>query len=99
MDRNVRSRRGEVDIVAGRGDEIIFVEVKCWSALGEADLEYAIGAVKRRRITAAARWYLARRGGMPDARVRFDVILVPEGQGGIRHIEGAFDTPGDTWYA
>ena len=51
--RNVRSRRGEVDLVAGRDDLLAFVEVKAWDALGPADLEYAIGPAKRKKIREA----------------------------------------------
>ena len=59
--RNVRSRRGEVDLVAGRDDLLAFVEVKAWDSYDAADLEYAIGPAKRRRIRDAARLFLARR--------------------------------------
>jgi putative endonuclease len=96
--RNFRSRGGEVDIVAGRGDTVVFVEVKCWGVFGEADLEYSVGRSKQRRIRAAARWFLARRPEAAGKRLRFDVILVPEGGGEIRHIEDAFSGARDEWY-
>jgi putative endonuclease len=88
--RNFRSRRGEVDIVARRGDTVAFVEVKCWGVFGQGDLEYSVGGGKQRRIVAAARWFLARRAEGAGKRLRFDVILVPGGSGEIRHIEDAF---------
>ncbi len=93
--RNFRCRSGEVDIVAGRGDAVAFVEVKCWGVLGEADLEYSVGRAKQRRITNAARWFIARRPEVAGKRFRFDVILVPEGQREIRHIEDAFSGAGN----
>ncbi len=93
--RNFRCRTGEVDIVAGKGDTVAFVEVKCWVVLGEADLEYSVGGAKQRRIANAARWFVARRPEVALKRLRFDVILVPGGQGDVRHIEDAFSGAGD----
>ncbi len=96
--RNFRSRGGEVDIVAGRGDAVAFVEVKCWGVFGSSELEYSVGRSKQRHILAAARWFLARRPEAAGKRLRFDVILVPEGGGEIRHIEDAFSGARDEWY-
>jgi putative endonuclease len=88
--RNVRSRRGEVDLVAGRDDMIAFVEVKAWEALGPADLEYAIGPAKRRRIRDAARLFLSRRPDLAGRRARFDVVLLAGDPPRVRHLEDAF---------
>ncbi len=88
--RNVRSRHGEVDLVAGRGDTLAFVEVKTWRVLEEADLEQAIGPGKRRRISEAARLFLARRPDLSGRRARFDVVFLGENPHRVRHIENAF---------
>jgi putative endonuclease len=48
---------GEIDIVARRGDTVAFVEVKARPTLDEA--RAAISFVKRRRISLAARSWLA----------------------------------------
>ena len=88
--RNVRSRRGEVDLVAARDDLVAFVEVKAWDSLGPADLEYAIGAAKRRRIREAARLFLARRPDLAGHRARFDVVLLGGDPPRVRHLEDAF---------
>jgi putative endonuclease len=88
--RNVRSRRGEVDLVAGRDDLVAFVEVKAWNALGPADLEYAIGPSKRRRIREAARLFLTRRPDLACRRARFDVVLLAGDPPRVRHLEDAF---------
>ncbi len=93
VDRNFRSRAGEIDIIAEKDGVLAFVEVKAWDAFGEADLEYSIGRVKRRRIAETARLFLARRPELADMRMRFDVIFC-SGRGdsvtGVRHIEDAF---------
>jgi len=89
--RNVRSRWGEVDIVASRGEELAFVEVKNWSVLGKESLEHSIGAVKQRRIRRTAELFMARKPEYRGWRVRFDVILIREGaEGCVDHVEGAF---------
>ena len=88
--RNVRSRRGEVDLVAGRDDLLAFVEVKAWQTLGAADLEYAVGPAKRRRIREAARLFLARRPDLAGRRARFDVVLLAGDPPRVRHLENAF---------
>jgi len=88
--RNVRSRRGEVDLVAGRDDLVAFVEVKAWSVFGAADLEQAIGPSKRRRIREAASLFLARRPDLAGRRARFDVMLLEGDPPRVRHLEDAF---------
>lgn len=88
--RNVRSRHGEVDLVAARGETVAFVEVKAWRVLGEADLEQAIGRRKQRRIGEAARLFLARRPDLAARRLRFDVVFLGEDPPRLRHIEDAF---------
>lgn len=88
--RNVRSRRGEVDLVAGRDDLLAFVEVKAWESFDAADLEYAVGPAKRRRIRDAARLFLARRPDLAGRRARFDVVLLGGDPPTVRHLEDAF---------
>ncbi len=89
--RNVRSRWGEIDIVASRGADLVFVEVKSWSALGKDSLEQSIGATKQRRIRRTAEWFLSQRRELVELRPRFDVLFI---RGGLTpvfdHIEGAF---------
>ena len=88
--RNVRSRHGEIDLVAGRDDLLAFVEVKAWDALGPADLEFAIGPEKRRRILETARFFLSRRPDLAGRRARFDVVLLGGDPPRVRHLEDAF---------
>jgi putative endonuclease len=90
--RNFRTRRGEIDIIARHGDELVFVEVKAkrGDRLG-APLEM-ITPVKIGRIIAAALDYLAE-ASWRGRGCRFDVVTVSEGPGGevsIDHLAGAF---------
>jgi putative endonuclease len=86
--RNFRSRSGEIDIVAEKDGVLAFVEVKSWQSYGAADLEYAIGAEKQRRIASAAKYFLSRRPALAGRALRFDVLFL--GAGHIEHIENAF---------
>ncbi len=94
-ERNFRSRRGEIDIIAERGADVVFVEVKAWSSLPPSELEYSIDSRKQGRIRQAARLYLLRNPEIADRRLRFDVIFLGRAGSEIRHIEGAFSGGND----
>lgn len=89
--RNFRTRQGEIDLVAKRGDTLVFVEVKTRGKNAIALPRDWVGGEKQRRILCAARAYILRLGYEP--RVRFDVVevrtggLVPR----IHCIENAFE--------
>ena len=50
LQRNFRTRRGEIDIVAQNRDRVAFVEVKSWSSFGPDQLGRSIDARKRERF-------------------------------------------------
>ena len=79
--RNHRCRRGEVDLVAEKGDLLVFVEVRTRATAVFGGPEETVGPAKRRRIVTAARDYLARRRG-PERGARFDVVAVVDGPRG-----------------
>ena len=89
--RNVRSREGEIDIVAARGGVVAFVEVKTRRTTAFGTPAEAVTVRKRLRIRGLAAAYLA--GSVAGAReVRFDVVEVLCRRDGtqINHIEAAF---------
>src|SRR4051794_16890621 len=93
VDRNFRTRAGELDIVARRGDTLVFVEVKTRRG-GGAPLD-AVGEHKRERVRSMARAYLLATPGRPWApELRFDAIGVRiDGRGRLlelEHLEAAF---------
>jgi putative endonuclease len=69
-----RVRGGEIDIVARRGDAIAFVEVKVRPRLDEAMT--AIDAPKRRRISRAAKVWLANNPWAAPLTLRGDAVFV-----------------------
>jgi putative endonuclease len=97
-ERNFRTRVGEIDIVARKGDVLVFVEVR---SRGDHDFgtpEESVTPAKRRRIVAAARRYLSMVPPSSWREARFDVIAI-EGSGAaavLRHYRAAFDAKGKT---
>jgi putative endonuclease len=98
VERNVRAKGGEIDIVARKGDVLVFVEVRSREDAGFGTPEETVTPVKRRRIVAAARQYLSKVPPSSWREARFDVIAV-EGSGAaavLRHYPAAFDAKGKT---
>ncbi len=77
---------GEIDVVAMRGDLLVFVEVKFRSVSGAAP-EESVDAKKRSRMFRAAERFLASWEGA-DVGVRYDLVTIDTS--GIRHYEEAF---------
>lgn len=73
MARRVQTPRGEIDLVAKRGRQVAFVEVK-WRATSD-QLDLAIDDYRLRRVAAAA-GSLAPRYARDGEDVRIDVLLL-----------------------
>lgn len=78
---------GEIDLIARKGDMIVFVEVKGRRA--ERDALEAVGARTQYRIARAAAYLLPRRPDWRDKILRFDVIAI-SWPFFIRHIDNAW---------
>ncbi len=93
IDRNFRTRYGEVDIIAREGEEIVFVEVRSRSCASFGIPEESITFRKQLKIKNMARYYLAIKN-LNGANCRFDVVAINfDGDGRLRrlnHIRGAF---------
>ncbi len=76
--RNWRCREGELDLVLGRGGEVVFCEVKTRSSVAFGTPAEAVTWSKQRRLrTLAARWLReAAPLRLSGAVVRFDVAAV-----------------------
>ena len=90
LERRLRIGGIEIDIVAQRGDLLVWVEVKTRSTDLFAAPQQAVDVKKQRRMIAAADLYLRERG--LSCEVRFDIISVVANPSreDICHIEGAF---------
>ena len=73
--RNVRLRRGELDVVAEQGGDLVFVEVKARRSDTYGTPAEAVGFRKQRALVQLAAGYLARRR-LTDRACRFDVVEV-----------------------
>jgi putative endonuclease len=96
VERNFRTKGGEIDIVAREGDVVVFVEVRSREDAVFGTPEESVTPAKRRRIVAAARRYLLSVPPSSWREARFDVIAV-QGSGGatvLRYYPAAFDAKG-----
>lgn len=96
VERNYRTKGGEIDIVARKGDVLVFVEVRSREIPDFGTPEDSVTPAKRRRIVAAARRYLSDVPPSSWREARFDVIAI-EGSGSaavLRHYPAAFDARG-----
>jgi putative endonuclease len=84
--RRIKTPRGEIDLVARRGRQVVFVEVK-WRARAE-ELDLAVDIHRLRRVAAAAD-SLAARYAAGGEDVRIDVLLLAPGRW-PRHIVNAW---------
>lgn len=93
VERNVRFREGEIDLVCRDRDVIVFVEVKCRRAGWDEAPAAAVTWHKQRRLTRLAQHYLKWRR-LDGVRCRFDVVSVTVDARGaldVRHVRAAFD--------
>ena len=86
--RRWRSPVGEVDIVARRGNVLVFVEVKARNHLDDA--AYSVTERQQRRIASAAAAWLAAKPEDVMRSIRFDAMLVAPRRL-PRHIMAAFE--------
>jgi putative endonuclease len=97
VERNVRSRLGEIDLVARDQDTLVFVEVKCRRSPGGDPPQAAVTPVKQRRLGRLAMGYLKRKR-LGEVSCRFDVVAVTldsrDRVTDIRHITHAFTLEG-----
>jgi putative endonuclease len=100
LDRNFRTRHGELDLVASDGRALVFCEVKTRVVARSRASPYgpftSLGRSKRRQVRSMAREWLASRRGYQcsAAELRFDAIGVTVSQSGevvaVDHLEDAF---------
>jgi putative endonuclease len=95
--RNVRSRLGEIDLVARDGPTLVFVEVKARRHTDSMPPQLGVNGRKRMRLTRLAHAFLARQW-RANQSCRFDVVAVVLGEEGreplIDHFPGAFAADG-----
>jgi putative endonuclease len=97
VERNFRTKYGELDIVAVDGEALVFCEVR--ARVGANAIAYAlesVGPAKRLQLRKmASEWFRLRTAELPETKAtRFDVVAVAmTGDGrpvSIEHVRGAF---------
>lgn len=91
VERNYRTRYGEIDLILRHGACLVFVEVKLRRGTAFGDPAEAVTPRKQQTIRSIAEQYIAEREPAFE-EARFDVvgILQSGGEPAIRHIEAAF---------
>lgn len=85
LERNYKNKIGEIDIIAQKKKEVVFVEVKYRSDDRFGMPSEAVGKNKQNKIRLVAEEFLIRH---KFESVRFDVIEILDGE--INHIIDAF---------
>jgi putative endonuclease len=89
LTRRYRTRLGEIDIVARRGNVLVFVEVKSRASVAAA--ADALGGRQFGRVARAASLFIANHPRLAACSVRFDAVLVS----GFwpKHLPGVWQPP------
>ncbi len=88
LERNYRSRCGEIDLIMQDGDTLVFVEVRQRSSSRFGGAAASIDSRKQRRLILTARHYLCALKRLPPCR--FDAVLIGDGPD-AEWIRNAFD--------
>ncbi len=84
--RRFKTHGGEIDLVAKRGNLLVFAEVKARAALDDAIS--AVSDANTHRVSGAASMFLAKNPHLAQCDMRYDIIAVSGWR--WRHIAGAW---------
>ena len=92
--RNVRTKVGEIDLVALDGETLCFIEIKARASAEYGRAIAAVGPQKQRRLAKAAMLFLAKNRSQRPCR--FDVLGLDRGRDGawsFSLVKNAFEAP------
>ena len=91
VERNYRTKDGEVDIIALKEDVLVFVEVKTLPSGNSETLLKELNARKLKRIIKTSKCFLTKYRQYSNNYIRYDVIVIDmPGYPEVYHIENAF---------
>ena len=91
IERNWRTKGGEIDIIAYKNDTIVFVEVKTLPNGTTDMIQRELKYQKRQRIIKTSKRFLLKHREYNNSYVRYDVIVIDmPGFEEVYHIENAF---------
>lgn len=93
IERNYRTRRGEIDLIMRDADNLVFVEVRYRRQHRYGSGLESVDRRKQQRIIACAAYYLHCHPQAARLAARFDVVALTTGAAGasIDWIRNAFD--------
>lgn len=91
IERNFRTRFGELDLIVQKGDLLVFAEVKALPNGNPEILAEEVGKRKRRKIVETAKCFLKIHRQYSNKIIRFDVVAIDvPGWESVRLLENAF---------
>jgi putative endonuclease len=91
LERNYRTRSGEIDLIALHNGEVVFVEVKTRTSDAFGAPELAVTPQKQRKMIKAALGYITYKK-LHQVPCRFDVVAIsPATERGVELIQNAFE--------
>ena len=91
IERNWRTKTGEIDIIAHKDETVVFVEVKSLPNGTMELLQTELNRGKLQRIVKTSKRFLLKHRQYSNSYVRYDVIVIDmPGYPEVYHIENAF---------
>ena len=90
LQRNYRSRRGEIDLVLQDQDSLVFVEVRYRSESRFGSAAESVDRRKQSKLVACAQQYMQSYPKLARQPCRFDVVSVDGSGNSIEWIRNAF---------
>ncbi len=92
LEKNVRFRQGELDLVVREGNVLVFCEIKARRRVGTGEPGEAIDRRKQNKMVRLATDYLQSHPDLVNLECRFDAILLKQSGIGwqVEHIQDAF---------
>lgn len=76
IERNFRTRSGEIDIICTKGQKLIFVEVKSLPHGNLETLSHELNKLKQQKIIKTAKCYLQKHREYNSWYIQFDVLAL-----------------------
>ena len=90
LQRNYRSKRGEIDLVMQDADSLVFVEVRYRRQTQFGSALESVDRRKQARLVACARHYMQAYPEVASQPCRFDVVSINGSPGTIEWVRNAF---------
>lgn len=90
IERNFRTRHGELDLVMDHAGTLAVVEVRARARADFGGAAASVVAAKQRRIVNATRFFLRQHLSFSQRPVRFDIVAL-DGDREPQWLQGAFD--------